>query len=132
MTAAAKKGAGKGAKPEARFFDFDAARREKRKTPARMRVLGEDVDLPGAMPAWLAFEVARMEAEHGADFEPEYTVVETWLKRLCGSERVDRWLDELDIEEITMIFQEVFNLLMFTEPEAGNGDGGEDDAPGEG
>jgi hypothetical protein len=118
-----------GSKSTARFYDFDAARREKRKQPTVMRVLGEDVDLPGAMPAWLAFEVARAEEEHGDDWEPSNTIVETWMRRLFGSDRVDRMLEELDFDEMMDLFERVFDLLA---PDGDSEDGDEDPAGGEG
>ena len=54
-------------------IDFDAFRGERRKEPHILKVGGKSFELPAELPASLAMDIARLEAERGssADFRPE-------------------------------------------------------------
>ena len=87
-----------------RFIDFDAAWDEgaSKSKPPGIRVLGEDVELPRAMPAKLAL-FARRHAGAAGEIDAEF--MRTYLGLLVTPERVDRWLDDgLTLPELADVF----------------------------
>lgn len=95
-----------------RVIDFDAFRSEQKLEPVVLRLGGREYQLPPSMPAPLALEVIRMQAE-GDDFEfkPE-DVARLGAQLFGGQATLDKILVEgaVTMDELPDLIKQVFTM----------------------
>jgi hypothetical protein len=99
-----------------RFFDFDAAREERAKTPPpQMRAFGEVIDLPRSAPAALHLAAAAR-----TDEQVTLPLLVELLGMLVGAERVEGWLRDHDLEEddVAELYYGAIGTIQQAVPEA--------------
>lgn len=96
----------------ARFVDLDAAWRERAAKPLKLRVMGETVTLPAALPLAVAVKVARFRAELADaddDADMPVTFVVELLEASVGPDLLQKWMDAgMDVEQMGDVFQEAY------------------------
>jgi hypothetical protein len=83
-----------------RFKDFDAFYAEMKRDPVRLRIYGEDHELPPAIPATLVLSYHRMRQRKADDAVPDDEIL-SLFESVFGKERAESWYAKgLDIEMI--------------------------------
>ena len=118
-----------------RFYDFDAAweehdaRSEDSPEPIRVRLLGEEWELPGDMPAALVVRGARLAG--GADRNLTLGEIIRFVSPMVPREILDRWLDEgMGERKLSWVLMRIIKIYMGL-PLTDDEDGGESDEVGE-
>jgi len=111
------------AEEQKRFRDFDAFWAEQKREPLRARIMGEDVELPPALPALVVLELLELQAQ-GIDDVTEAKILGMSID-IFGRERVRAWANRgMDIEQLKDALNWAFGMY-------GAGlAGAEEDAPG--
>lgn len=93
-----------------RYIDFDAFLAEKRRQqePVRVKLFGEEHNLPGSLPAVVPILAVRR-AQEGLDTVPDTDVL-IIAEALFGRERLDQWMTRLTTDELGELVMQVLAL----------------------
>lgn len=96
-----------------RVVDFDAARAERRREPVILRIGGQDYSLSAGLPASVALDLIRMQAETDGELVIPHTQLEDLASRLFGEATWREILDRhrLDLEELEELLRRVIAAL---------------------
>ncbi len=106
-----------------RVIDFDAFRAEQNAEPIELRVGGHTYQLPTSIPATLALDVIRLNAEDSeADFKPEQLI--SMGRGIFGGDLFETVLNDngITMAELPDLFKMVFAMYS-GEPDAPNPEG---------
>lgn len=84
-----------------KFRDFDAFWSERKREPLRLRIFGQDEELPPEIPAGVMVEMIRIQEKTGEDGAVSMPDTIKLATALFGKERLERWYAHgLDIEQL--------------------------------
>jgi len=99
-----------------KYVDFDqmwAESMPKEGDRPKIKVLGEDITLPGALPARMLLWGLRMQGDETRDLEAYSKDVLEQLSTLVGAEKVDEWLDKgISFAQLDSILGHVYSLYL--------------------
>ena len=91
------------------LIDFDAFRAEHQLEPVRIKVGGEVYDLPPSLPAMVALDIVRLQADHAAGERVPNTALEAIGKSLFGPDTFRTLVDDnrLTMPELSELIKRV-------------------------
>jgi hypothetical protein len=104
-----------------RVIDFDAFRAEQKAEPLELKIGGHVYQLPTSLPAALALDVIRLNAEEGEDAEVKPDFLETMGRGIFGGDLFETIIQEngITMAELPELFKMVFAVYS-GEPDSPN------------
>lgn len=89
-----------------RFKDFDLFFTEMNREPLRLRIFGEDHELPATLPVKIVLLCQRLQNANPDEIVADGEIFEIF-RGVFGKDRANKWIDEkaLDVEQMSILLQ---------------------------